>query len=450
MKLTFLGGAGTVTGSKCLVDTGSARILVDCGLFQGLKRLRERNWQRLPFDVAALDAVVLTHAHLDHSGYLPVLARGGFRGKVYCTAATAKLVEILLPDSAHLQEEEARYANKHRFSKHSPALPLYTSEDAAAALKLLRPVDWTERVAIGSDVSAYFSGAGHLLGAASVLVENAGRRVLFSGDLGRPDDPMMRPPEPPPPADWVVIESTYGDRLHPTGDAESELADAINRAAARRGVIVVPSFAVGRAQLLLHLIARLKARSAIPDLPVFLNSPMATDATRIYRAHRREHRLTEEECEVMCTAARFVASVEESKSLNGLTGPALIIAGSGMATGGRVIHHLKTFARDERHMILFTGFQAAGTRGAALVAGADTIKIHGEWIPVRAEVVQLQEASGHADRDQLVAWLTRMESPPQRVFVNHGDPAAADTLRQYLRRAVATDVTVPEHLESFE
>lgn len=450
MKLTFLGGAGTVTGSKCLVETGSACILVDCGLFQGLKRLRERNWQRLPFDVAALDAVVLTHAHLDHSGYLPLLARGGFRGNVYCTAATAKLVEILLPDSAHLQEEEARYANKHRFSKHSPALPLYTREDAAAALKLLRPVDWTERVAIGPDVSVHFSAAGHLLGAASVLVECPGRRVLFSGDLGRPDDPMMRPPDPPPPADWVVIESTYGDRLHPAGDAESELIAAINRAAARGGVIVVPAFAVGRAQLLLHLIARLKAHSAIPDLPVFLNSPLATDATQIYRAHRREHRLTERECEVMCTAARFVASLEESKSLNRLTGPALIIAGSGMATGGRVIHHLKTFARDERHMILFTGFQAAGTRGAALVAGADTIKIHGEWIPVRAEVVQLRETSGHADRDQLVAWLTRMKRAPQRVFVNHGDPAAADTLRQYLRRAVATDVTVPEHGESFE
>ncbi len=450
MKLTFFGGAGTVTGSKCLVDTGSARILVDCGLFQGLKRLRERNWQRLPFDVASLDAVVLTHAHLDHSGYLPVLVRDGFRGNVYCTAATAKLAQILLPDSAHLQEEEARYANKHRYSKHSPALPLYTREDAAAALALLRPVDWAERVAIKPAVSVRFSAAGHLLGAASVLVEGGGRRVLFSGDLGRPDDPMMRAPDPPPPADWVVIEATYGDRLHPPGDAESELAVAINRAAARGGVIVVPSFAIGRAQLLLHLIARLKARSAIPDLPVFLNSPMATDATRIYRALRSEHRLTERECEAMCGAARFVASLEESQSLNGLNGPALIIAGSGMATGGRVVHHLKTFARHERHMILFTGFQAAGTRGAALVAGADTIKIHGEWIPVQAEVVQLRETSGHADRDQLVAWLARMQRPPRRVFVNHGDPAAADTLRQHLRRAVVTDVTVPEHGESFE
>ena len=450
MKLTFLGGAGTVTGSKCLVDTSSVRILVDCGLFQGLKRLRERNWQRLPLDIAALDAIVLTHAHLDHTGYLPVLARDGFRGKVYCTAATAKLVGILLPDSAHLQEEEARYANKRRFSKHSPALPLYTQEDAAAELQLLHPVGWAERVAINSNVSVQFSSAGHLLGAASVLIEGSGHRVLFSGDLGRPDDPMMRAPDPPPAADWAVIESTYGDRLHPAGDAESELAVAINRAAARGGIIVVPAFAVGRAQLLLHLIARLKARSAIPDLPIFLNSPMAADATRIYRMHPREHRLTERECEVMYTTARFVASVEESRSLNELAGPAVIIAGSGMATGGRVVHHLKTFARDERHMILFTGFQAAGTRGAALVAGTDTIKIHGEWIPVRAEVVQLQETSGHADRDQLVAWLARMQQIPQRIFVNHGEPAAADTLRQHLRRAVVTDVTVPEHGESFE
>jgi len=263
MKLTFFGGAGTVTGSKYLLETGSARILVDCGLFQGLKRLRERNWQKLPFDARALDAVVLTHAHLDHSGYLPVLAREGFRGPIYCTAATEGLAQILLPDSAHLQEEEARYADRHRFSKHSPALPLYTRADAAAALALLRRVDWPERVAIQGNVSVRFSPAGHILGAASVLVESAERRVLFSGDLGRPDDVLMRPPEPPPQADWVVIESTYGDRLHPTVNPEAELATAINRAAARGGMIVVPAFAVGRTQALLHLIARLKASGAI-------------------------------------------------------------------------------------------------------------------------------------------------------------------------------------------
>jgi len=447
MKLGFYGGAGTVTGSKYLLEVGSTRILVDCGLFQGLKRLRERNWQPPPFDPKALDAVILTHAHLDHSGYLPLVARAGFRGPVYCTAATEKLLGILLPDSAHLQEEEARFANRHSFSKHSPALPLYTQDDAAAALKILRPVDWADRIAIAPQVAASFSPAGHLLGAASVLIESPSGRVLFSGDVGRPDDPLMREPAPPPRADWVVIESTYGNRRHPANDAETELATAVNRAVARGGVVIVPAFAIGRAQLLLHLIARLKARGAIPDVPVFLNSPMATDATRIYHEHRLEHRLTESECKAMYTAARFVNSVEESKSLNESRGPAVIVSASGMATGGRVIHHLKAFAPDARNMILFTGFQAPGTRGAALVGGADTIRIHGEWIPVRAEVVQLEGTSAHADRGQLVAWLKGMKKPPQRVFVTHGEPAAADMLRQYLRRDIATDVTVPEHGE---
>ena len=450
MRLTFVGGAGTVTGSKYLLELPGARLLIDCGLFQGLKRLRERNWKPLQFDPKSLDAIVLTHAHIDHSGYLPVVARAGFRGPVFCTAATEKLLGILLPDSAYLQEEEARFANRHRYSKHAPALPLYTQDDAAAALRLLRPVDWSEHVALGGDAAARFSPAGHLIGAASVLVESRSKRVLFSGDVGRPDDPLMRPPQPPPSADWVVIESTYGNRVHPTVDPEAELVSAINRAIARGGVIVVPSFAVGRAQLLLHLIARAKNRGAIPDVPVFLNSPMATDATRIYREHRPEHRLTEEECRVMCSAARYVNTVEESKALNDLRAPAVIVAASGMAAGGRVVHHLKAYAGDPRNMILFTGFQAPGTRGAALVGGADTVKIHGEWYAVRAEVVQLSGMSAHADRNQLVAWLAQMEAAPERVFVTHGEPAAADMLRQYLRRDVAAEVAVPELAETFE
>jgi metallo-beta-lactamase family protein len=451
MKLSFLGAAGTVTGSKYLVTSGTARVLVDCGLFQGLKRLRERNWQKFQIEPGDLDAVVLTHAHIDHTGYLPVLVRDGFRGAVYCTAATARLAQILLPDCAHLQEEEARFANRHKFSKHSPALPLYTSEDAAAALGLLRPIPWNERVKVAPGLTASFSRAGHLLGAASVLIEAAGRRVLFSGDLGRPDDSMMHAPAPPPAAEWTVIESTYGDRLHPAGDTEAELGTALDRAAARGGVVLVPAFAIGRAQLVLHLIARLKARRVIGDVPVFLNSPMAVDATRIYQEHRAEHRLSDDECRVMCTAARFVSSLEESKALNRIKGPAVIIAGSGMATGGRIIHHLKAFAGDPRNMIVLSGFQAPGTRGAAIAAGAEAVKIHGEWFAVRAEVVQLSTASAHADRDQLVAWLASMQRPSQRVFVTHGDPGASDTLRQYLRRALPTaDVTVPEHGETFE
>lgn len=448
-KLSFFGGAGTVTGSKYLLELDSRRILVDCGLFQGLKRLRERNWQSLPFDPKTLDAVVLTHAHLDHTGYLPALVRAGFRGAIHCTAATRKLLGILLPDSARLQEEEAEFANRHQFSKHSPARPLYTEADAQAALQRLQPVAWSERIALAPGITAGFTPAGHLLGAASVLIESPSVRILFSGDVGRPDDLLMRPAAAPPAADWVVIESTYGDRRHVASDPENELAAALNRAIGRGGVVVVPAFAVGRAQLLLHLIARLKARRAIADVPVFLNSPMATDVTPIYHQHRSDHRLSEAECKTMCTAAHFVNSVEESKSLNRRQGPMIIVSASGMATGGRVVHHLKAFAPDARNMILFTGYQAAGTRGAVLVGGADTIKIHGEWIPVRAEVVQLQGMSAHADREQLVAWLKSGAHTPERVFVTHGEPAAADTLRQYLIRDIETEVIVPEHAESF-
>lgn len=447
-KLSFFGGASTVTGSKYLVEIDSRRVLVDCGLFQGLKRLRERNWQALPFDAKTLDAVVLTHAHLDHSGYLPVLVRAGFRGAIYCTAATSKLLGLLLPDSARLQEEEAEFANRRRFSKHAPARPLYTEADAQVALQRLHPIDWLKPITLASGITASFSPAGHLLGAASVLIASASTRVLFSGDVGRPDDLLMRPPAPAPAADWVVIESTYGDRLHAATDPEMELAAVLNRAIQRGGVVVVPAFAVGRAQLLLHLIARLKARRAISDVPVFLNSPMATDVTQIYHAHLGEHRLSDDECKAMCTAARFVNTVEESKSLNRRQGPMIIVSASGMATGGRVLHHLKAFAPDARNMIVFTGYQAAGTRGAVLVGGADTVKIHGEWVPVRAEVVQLQGMSAHADRAQLVAWLQSAAHTPERVFVTHGEPAAADALRQYLGRDIPTQVSVPEHAET--
>lgn len=443
-RITFLGAAGTVTGSKYLVHSDFGLILVDCGLFQGLKRLRERNWKSPPVDPKTLGAIVLTHAHLDHTGYLPALARAGFEGPVYCTRATRDLLKILLPDSARIQEEEAEYANRRGYSKHRPALPLYTVEDAEAALRLLRPVAWSDSFQPVVGVTARYSPAGHLLGAAAVLLQTANGRILFSGDLGRPDDPMMRPPAPRPEADTVVIESTYGNRRHAVVDAEAEVGDAIARALRRGGVVVVPAFAVGRAQLLLHFIARLKARGAIDDVPVFLNSPMATDVTRIYHEHRSDHRLTDEECRTMCTAARFVNTVEESKSLNERQGPMIIVSASGMAAGGRVVHHLKAFAPEPRNMILFTGYQAAGTRGAAIVNGAAQIKIHGEWVPVRAEVVQLHGTSGHADGDQLVAWLRGATGTPQRVFVTHGEPESADALRQHIRRELASEVVVPE------
>lgn len=446
-QLTFLGAAGTVTGSRYLLEAESHRILIDCGLFQGPKRLRERNWQPLPLVAKTLDAVVLTHAHLDHTGFLPVLVRNGYRGPVFCTRPTRQLLEILLPDSARLQEEEAQFANRHRYSRHSPALPLYTEEDARRALTRLRVLEWSSSEVIAPGITARCYPAGHILGAASVLVTSAAGRVLFSGDLGRPDDLLMRAPAPPPPADWVVIESTYGDRTHTAIDPESELLAAIRPALQRGGVVVVPAFAVGRAQLLLHLLARLKARGAIPDVPIMLNSPMATDVRRVYHEYATEHRLSREECDAMCSVAHIVNSVEESKQLNRHGGPMIVVAGSGMATGGRVVHHLKAFAPDPRSLILLTGFQAPGTRGAVLAGGTDAVRIHGEWVPVRAEVVQLRSTSSHADQPQLLAWLRAGSTTPERIFVTHGEPAAADALRQCLQRELAVEVTVPGHGE---
>ena len=295
-------------------------MLLDCGLFQGLKPLRERNWQPPPFDPQSLDAVLLTHAHIDHSGYLPVLVRGGYRGPVYCTEATRRLLSIMLPDAARLQEEEAEYANRHKYSKHSPALPLYTEADARAALERLHPVALPSEIALFTDLRAGFSPAGHLLGAASVRLESHGERILFSGDLGRTHDSLMRAPAPPPAADWVVIESTYGDRLHSPVDPESELVAPLDRTLARGGVAIVPTFAIGRAQLLLHLIGRLKAKRTIPDVPVYLNSRMAEDATPLYQDYP-EHRLTAEDLKAMTHVAHFVTGVEESKALNQRSGP---------------------------------------------------------------------------------------------------------------------------------
>ena len=361
MQLTFIGATGTVTGSKYLLESASVKIMIDCGLFQGLKQLRLRNWAPLPVDPSTIDAVILTHAHIDHSGYLPLLVKNGFSGKVYCTEATRDLCEILLPDAAHLQEEDARYANKRGFSKHNPALALYTQEDAQNALSLLTVIPFEQDVDVGDGITLRFSPSGHILGSAFVRLHNAKTSIVFSGDIGRPHDALMKPPVRIKQADYLVVESTYGNRLHDATDPKIKLAEFINQTIKRKGIVLIPVFAVGRAQEMMYYIFLLKASGAIPDIPVYLNSPMAVDATEIFSHHRGEHRLTPEQCSAMCRSAHMVNSVEESKRLNEMSGPAIILSASGMVSGGRVVHHLKAFAPNSNNSILFAGFQAAGT-----------------------------------------------------------------------------------------
>lgn len=444
-RLTFLGATGTVTGSRYLLESGGARVLVDCGLFQGYKQLRLRNWAPFPVDASTIDAVVLTHAHLDHSGYLPKLVRDGFRGPVFCTAGTEALCRLLLPDSGHLLEEEAEFANRHGYSKHHPALPLYTELDAERALRRLRPMEVDVPFEPVPGLQVRFRRAGHILGAASALVRHGATRVLFSGDLGRPDDPVMRAPMPPDACDVLLVESTYGNRRHADVDADAELGAVLARVAARGGVTVIPAFAVGRAQTLLHLIDRLKQRGVVPrSLPVYLNSPMARDATALMQRFRDDHRLDDAQCRALKTSATIINSVEQSKALNRQRGPMVIISASGMATGGRVLHHLVAFAPDPRNAIVLSGFQAGGTRGASLAAGADTLRMFGREVPVRAEVVQLRGTSAHADADELLDWMRAMPAPPARTFVTHGEPDAADALRARIGHELGWEAAVPE------
>jgi metallo-beta-lactamase family protein len=447
VELTFLGAAGTVTGSKYLLRSGGRSVLVDCGLFQGLKALRLRNWAPPPVRPRDVGAVVLTHAHLDHSGYLPRFIAQGFAGPVHASPGTRDLCAILLPDSGHLQEEEARYANKRGFSKHKPALPLYTEADARRSLKQFATVPFRRETDVAGGFKLTLRPAGHILGAAIAELRAAQTRVVFSGDLGRMNDPIMRPPTPVSEADYLVVESTYGNRRHDAADAEDALGRHLSRAVERGGVVIIPSFAVGRAQSLLYFISRLKARGALQDVPVYLNSPMAIDATRLYHRYRAEHRLTPEQCQAACTVATMVNTADESRALNERGGPMIIVSASGMATGGRVLHHLKAFAPEARNMILLAGFQAAGTRGAALAAGATEVKIHGEYVAVRAEVVKMDSMSAHADYGEILDWLRRFKRPPKRTFVTHGEPAAADEMRRRIEETLGWPVSVPEYGE---
>jgi metallo-beta-lactamase family protein len=440
-RLRFLGATSTVTGSRYLLQAGEARVLVDCGLFQGYKPLRLRNWAPFPVDPSSIDAVVLTHAHLDHSGYLPRLAKMGFRGPVYCTEATRALCGILLPDSARLLEEEAEHANRVGSSRHHPAASLYTEAEAQACLRQFKVV--ADQVEVVPGLRASFRLQGHILGAAAVTFEHGGTRIVFSGDVGRPDDPLMLAPQAREQADWVVCESTYGDRQHPRDDLANELAAALAPVLARGGVVVIPAFAVGRAQLLAHAIARLQAEGRLPHVPLYLNSPMATEVGALYQRFPSLHRLDAAALRQMADATRIVRSVDESKQLNRRKGPMIIISASGMATGGRVLHHLVAFAPDKRNAIVLCGFQAGGTRGAALARGAKTLRIFGQEVPVNAQVVQLEAASAHADADELLAWL-KTAGAPRGVFLVHGEPDAADAMRARVAHELGWHAEVPE------
>jgi metallo-beta-lactamase family protein len=433
-SLTFLGAAGTVTGSKHLLDTGTHRVLVDCGLFQGLKELRERNWQPLPIAASAIDAVILTHAHLDHCGYLPRLVAQGFRGRVFCTAGTRDLCSLVLPDSAHIQEEDARDANRHGYTKHHPALPLYTANDAAQALSLLQPVGYNRPMPVVPELQVEFINAGHLLGSAYARVTFGGKTLLFGGDLGRFGRPVLPDPLPINRADILLVESTYGDRLHDPDDQGNQLADIVNSAVQRGGKLIVPAFAIGRVEEVVYWLKRLEDEKRVPVLPVYVDSPMAAQAMHFYaqRADELDPDMQKRErgvCVFCTTRMTTVSSVQQSIDLVASHQPAIVIASSGMATGGRVLYHLAAGLPNPKNTVMFVGYQAAGTRGRSLVDGAKAVRIKGRDIPVAATIERVDSMSAHADAGEILRWLSGFVAAPTMTYLVHGEPVALEALR---------------------
>ena len=447
MKLTFLGAVGTVTGSKYLLEIENKKILIDCGLYQGVRELRRRNWNPLPFKPENLDLVVLTHAHIDHSGYLPLLVKNGFKGPIYCTQATAELCSILLPDSGYLQEEEAKRANKYGYSRHHPARALYTREDALQSLKQFKMLDYNTTHTLLPNCEFSWHRAGHILGSAFIKIKHKDRVTCFSGDLGRLNDVIMKPKAFLNHADYLILESTYGNRLHDTSDPSDAIEQIVNNTIKRGGTVLIPAFAVGRSQHMLYYIQQLKQNNRIPDVPVFLDSPMSIDATKALSHYQNEHRLTPEQCTSVCQSAHYVKTPEESIALVEDHNPKIIISASGMLTGGRILHHLKHLAPDAKSSLLLTGFQAPGTRGERLLNQEKNIKLHGEFVPVKAEVVTLSNLSAHADYEEILSWLKHMKHPPKTVFLTHGTPKAALGLKEKIEAQLGWPCVIPAYLD---
>lgn len=455
--LRFLGACGTVTGSKFLLEAGSRRVLFDCGVFQGSSALKEKNWSAPSFDPSSVEAIVLTHAHIDHTGYFPRLAKSGFSGPVYATPPTLGLLEYLWPDAANLHEEDARYANQKGYSRHRPALPFFDSEDARKALELVKPVPFHERIELASGLSFTFRRVGHILGAAFIAVEADGKRLVFSGDVGQRNVPILKDPETPDAADYLLLESTYGNRLHPAGSPREELGRAVARTIARRGVVLIPAFAVGRAQDVLYHLRSLQREGKLDsDLPIYVDSPMAVSAVDLYCGALSEHDLEMTElrdrglCPIEGPTVQLVRDRVESKALNDRKGPMVIVSASGMLSGGRIMHHLKRRLPDPETTLLFVGFQAAGTLGRRILEGAHEVRVHGQDVPVRAEILEIPALSAHADQRGLIEWAGAMPAPPRRVYLVHGEPAAREALAAALRAKPGWDVVLPEEGQADE
>jgi metallo-beta-lactamase family protein len=458
-KLTFYGAAGCVTGSKYLVEANGKRLLVDCGIFQGTKELSDRNWQALPTDPKTINWVVLTHAHLDHSGWLPSLMKQGYTGPIYSNAATRELCAIVLPDSGHIQEDDAQHAAKHGYSSHKPPLPLYTEQDARNVLNQFKDNPRTGAFQLSPEFTVKQHNAGHILGAAGLeltITEGARKTVvMFSGDIGRYNPPILKDPEVPPRADVVLCESTYGDRDHPDNSPLDELSEVINRVIKRRGVIVIPAFAVDRTQQLMYLLRQLEDANRIPKLPVYVDSPMAISVTGLYLKHPEDHdaEFTKEEATgdpLNAHSVHMTRTTEESKAINQMQDPCIIISASGMATGGRVMHHLKQRLPDARNAVLLVGFQAQGTGGRALEDGAKTLRIYGESVPVLAEIVDMKQLSAHAGQSELLRWLSGFPTPPKQTYLVHGEPAAASTLQQLIKSRMNWRVDVAQYQQTVD